>query len=38
MTNNKKLIKPAKDGHITLTKNFTPSKVQTKLINYTKKL
>lgn len=34
MTNNKKLIKPAKDGHIILTNKFTPSKVQKKLINY----
>ena len=34
MTNNKKLIKPAKDGHIIVTNKFTPSKVQKKLINY----
>jgi len=34
MVNNKKLIKPAKDGHIIITDKFIPSRVQKKLINY----
>ena len=34
MINNKKLIKPAKDGYIINTAKFAPSRVQKKLINF----